>query len=832
MRYYLIVLALLCGSVGTSLSAQLEGKVELLADNQTYLVSVLPDFTLYPGASTTNNAQITVKVPTGGFVFDGITSITGTWNLQNSVIAPVEEPGFDYYSFNATGIVGIVYEAGVENQLFTFRNSGDCTGTLDIIDNATDPFMPPNSANVNVGNLITVLGLGPGNQYAGNFAGGAECPELLSLTATALDALVTCHGDSTSIEVSVQGGVAPYALQWTETATGASGSTTITAQNGSVSPAGFFAGDWQFVVNDSDNNSASTSRNVSEPAPITAASVVIQDADCDVSQDGSIALSIDGGTAPYTYAWSDGQTVNPAVDLNPGDFTVTVTDANGCTLETAPLTVGAINSLTVGGFSTTNASCDAAANGTATVTAENGSGPYTYLWSNGSTDQTATGLPPGDYSVTITDANGCTLDFNLPITISAAGSMSVALIGSDAPNCAGSADGALQVEATAGQAPYTYLWSSGHADSLATGLDEGTYSVTVTDAAGCTAVLQDLELISDGFLTVSAVAQAPFCFGDTDAMITLTTDGSAGPFTYQWAHSATADGPLLDDITSGTYFYTVTDATGVCNVSDSVVVSVPQRMVIETASTAPTCYGDEDGSLRVTAVQHATAPFLYSLDGINFGTEAEFGPLVGGFYTVHVEDVNGCRDAQEVLVNEPAEVQIELGDDITVDLGDSLTLYPAIGGMPTFYQWVSSDSLDCTDCPNPTWTPLNASLVTVTVRDSFGCTATDAVRIFVNRPESVFIPNAFSPDGDGRNDELNIYYGGDVAAVRDLVIFDRWGDRTFERTGLIPSADPNGNWRGWFRGKPAPAGVYVYRVTVEYVDGNTEVLQGDVTLMR
>ena len=834
MRYYLMVVALLCGMTATtmSLSAQIQGKVELLADNQTYLVSWLPDFTLYPGGSTTNNAQMTVKVPTGGFVFDGITSLTGNWTLQNSVIAPAEDPAHDYYGFTSSGIVGIVYEAGIENQMFTFRNSGTCTGTLDIIDNATDPFMPPNSQNVNVGNLVTILGLGPGNKYTGNFTSGAECPELLSLQAVAQSAVLDCHGDSTSIEVSVSGGVAPYALQWVETNTGTTGSTTIALQNGSVSVAGFFAGEWNFTVNDTDANTAQTARQVDEPDPITAATVLIGPADCDVSADGSIDVGVAGGNAPYTYLWSDGQTNNPATGLNPDSYNVTVTDDNGCTLIVEGITVTAENTLGIDGYESTAASCDAAANGTATALASGGTGPYNFLWSNGATGQSIGSLAPGQYTVTVIDDKGCSAAAPTPLVISASGDLALSLLGSDAPNCDGSADGSLQVTSSGGQAPYSYVWSGGQTDSLATGLNPGTYSVTVNDAAGCTATLDDLELVADGYINVSAVARAPFCFGDTDASITLTTDGSAGPFTYRWAHSATATGAVLDDITSGTYFYTVTDATGVCQVSDSVVIAVPQRMVIEAGSTSPTCTGDEDGSLSVSGVRFAAPPFLYSLDGVNFGPDSSFTNLPGGFYTVFVEDVNGCRDEQDVLVNEPAEVQVDLGEDMTIELGESLTLYPAVGGMPSSYRWTSTDTLDCYDCPHPTWSPLRASLVSVTVADSFGCSASDDLRIFIYRPESLFVPNAFSPDGDGRNDELVIFYGDDVVSVRDLVIFDRWGDRIFERPDAIPSADPNGQWRGWHRGKPAPPGVYVYQVTVEYIDGKTEVVGGNVTLLR
>ena len=908
MRTYLFLVAFLLGSALIPLRAQLEGKVELLADNQTYLVSVLPDFTLYPGGSTTNNAQITVKIPTGGFVFDGITSIAGNWTLANSVIAPAEEPTFDYYAFSAGGIVGIVYEAGVETQLFTFRNSGTCTGTLELIDNDTDPFMPPNSASVNIGNLMTVIGLGPGNKYSGNTGGGAECPELLMLETTATVATVACHGDSTSIGVSVQGGVAPYALSWVETTTNTTGATTIATQNGAVGITGFFAGEWEFTVNDADSNTASASRTIEQPDPITSADLLIQEASCDGSADGSIDLTVTGGTGPYDYQWSNGQTNNPATALAPADYAVTVTDASGCTLTIDGIGVGAINALSLASMDLLNASCDAAANGSAIVIPANGQAPFSYQWSNGSTDSVAVDLAPADYAVTITDANGCFLiadqltigsdnsfsfasahpvnagcdgatngsaavttaggrapylhtwsngstdslatglapgGYTVTVTdangcslvsevieVQASGDLSALLIGSDAPNCAESADGILQIQATGGMRPYTYAWTGGAADSIADQLNPGYYGVTVTDAGGCTTTLDSLLLEADGFLTVQATAQAPFCFGDTDAMVSLTTEGNAEPFSYRWAHSATAEGPVLDDITSGTYFYTVTDATGVCAVSDSVFVAAPQRMVIATESTPPTCFGDEDGRLRITEVRHAAPPFLYSLDGFNYAAEANFTGLPGGIYTVFVEDANGCRDALDVLVNEPVRLQIELGEDQTVDLGDDLTLYPAISGAPTTFAWSSTDTLDCDDCPHPTWQPMRPSLVSVTVRDSFGCTATDALRVFVHRPESLYVPSAFSPNGDGHNDAFNIYYGDDVASVRDLVIFDRWGDRVYERNERIPSADPSGNWDGWFRGSPAPAGVYVYRVSVTYIDGSSDTVTGDLTLLR
>ena len=834
MRHTLLLLAAFMLML-PSLSAQIEGKVELLPDNQTYRVSVLPSVTLYPPLSITNNAQITVKVPTGGFVFDGITSITGLWTLQNSVIAPVEDPDYDYYAFDAATMTNVIYESGTEVELFTFRNSGDCTGTLEIIDNATDPFMPPNSVSVNIGNLFSILGVGVGaNAYSGNYAVGlAECPEVLSFSVVPEVVTVDCNGETTSLQVSVTGGVASYDIEYGKVGDpSTNASTSIGTQNGSTPQLGnFTAGRWWFEVRDSDMNTARDSLDITEPLPLTLTNITLSDADCDVSADGSISLDVSGGTAPYTYLWSDGTTDPMAENLNPGNYDLTVTDAKNCSIKLNDLIIGAVNSLSFDGFDIQNASCGASADGSITPSVTGGTAPYTFLWNDGSTDQTITDLGAGIYAVTATDANGCEVSQN-DIPVTNAGTLSLSLVSMDPANCENSADGTLEVIAEGGQSPYTYSWSNGSTGASASTFNPGSYTASVTDALGCTALLGNLEVTMDGFIDVIATARDPFCFGDTDAEASLEVTGSAAPFTYQWAHSAGATGPVLTDITSGTYYFTVTDATGVCQVADSVTVGVPQRMSIETAIQSPTCFGDEDGTILITEVLNAALPVTTSLDGTNFGQEMEFSPLAGGNYTVYVEDANGCVDQKEVLLYEPVKLTVELGDDFLVQLGESYEFQPASTGTPTIWEWSSTDSLDCTDCPNPTITPFDAGLIRVTVMDSSGCTASDQVRLFVERPRNIYVPNAFSPNGDGRNDQFHVFYGDDVREVRDLVIYDRWGDQVFARPGAIPSADPSYGWDGWVRNQPAPSGVFVYSFQVEYIDGEVEQMEGDVTLMK
>ncbi|SFD39187.1 SprB repeat-containing protein, partial [Algibacter pectinivorans] len=206
---------------------------------------------------------------------------------------------------------------------------------------------------------------------------------------------------------------------------------------------------------------------------------------CNGGANGAATVTATGGTAPYTYAWSNGATTATITGVTAGTYNVTVTDANGCTSDTSvtitePTALVASASVT-SNYNGSQISCHAAADGEATAAGTGGTAPYTYSWNNGATTASITGVTEGVYTVTITDVNGCT--DNASITITEPTALSASIASQTNVTCNGVANGSATVTATGGTAsPYTYTWSNGATTASITGVTAGTYNVTVTDA--------------------------------------------------------------------------------------------------------------------------------------------------------------------------------------------------------------------------------------------------------------------------------------------------------------------------------------------------------------
>src|SRR5690606_34707027 len=230
-------------------------------------------------------------------------------------------------------------------------------------------------------------------------------------------------------------------------------------------------------VTDAKGCTETATATVTEPT-VLSASAVTTSVSCNGGSNGTVNLTVTGGTAPYTYVWSNTATTEDMIGLTAGTYDVTVTDAKGCTT-TASATVTEPTVLMASLSSQTNIACNGGTTGSATITVTGGTAPYTYTWSNGATTATITNVVAGTYNVTVTDANGCTDTASVTLTEPTA--LSASAIATNV-SCNGGSNGTVDLNVTGGTAPYTYVWSNTATTEDMVGLTAGTYDVTVTDA--------------------------------------------------------------------------------------------------------------------------------------------------------------------------------------------------------------------------------------------------------------------------------------------------------------------------------------------------------------
>jgi hypothetical protein len=316
---------------------------------------------------------------------------------------------------------------------------------------------------------------------------------------------------------------------------------------------------------------------------------------------------------------------------------------------------------------------------------------------------------------------------------------------------------------------------------------------------------------------------------------------SAGPtITYEWtAEDGSALGTGREAIVAAPGIYTliVTNHANGCKASDQAVVTLLDNAPagIEFEVDHPPCFGQENGQIRILGVTGGTSPFVFSIDGQTFFGAERFSNLAAGVYDLQVQDALGCEYSLPVYVEQGVDVQLELGDDLHIRLGETARLEALTNlapGQIASFEWnASDDSESCDGCFRWEVRPFQTTAYVATIVDENGCTAKDYMTVFVQNPKEVFIPNAISPNGDGVNDILMVFAGGDVALVKSMKVMTRWGEHVFEQRDFPPN-DPQFGWNGQFRGREFNSTVLVYVAEVEFIDGFSKVFMGDVTIVR
>ncbi len=463
-----------------------------------------------------------------------------------------------------------------------------------------------------------------------------------ALSATFTQAGGAC-GAADGGTVNVSGGTGPYRYTWDN------GQTAAAATGLGYGPA-------CVTVTDAAGCQQVFCFNVNAPLSVRVADASVL---CNLGCDAVLIAEVSGGTRPYTYLWSNG--FRGAINdmLLPGTYSVTVTDANGCTatttgrvLEPAPIRVT---------FTSAQPNCGAT-NGSITAQATGGTGPYSYSYGGGRTGATLSNIGAGSYTVTVTDANGCPGTGTVTLV---AGTLQVSLT-STSPACGAGATGTATAVVTGGTAPFTYLFSNNSTAATAANLAPGMYSVTVTDANGCTGTAT--TTISAGTsISATATAASELCNGANDGTATVLVSGGRAPFRYLWSNRATD--PTITNLAPGTYSVTVTDANGCAAVASVTVGSVARLFCTVTTLQPISAPGAADGILTA---QFSGGVMPYT---VTWSTSFVGQTLTGvspGTYTATIRDGNGCTTTCSATLSDPVTAALgKIGDFVWRDLNNN-----------------------------------------------------------------------------------------------------------------------------------------------------------------
>ena len=490
---------------------------------------------------------------------------------------------------------------------------------------------------------------------------------------------------------------------------------------------------------------------------------ILTNPSCNGLANGSISLNITNATPPISYLWSNGATSQNLNGLAAGVYCVTVTDANSITAsECYTLTQPpAINVSNV----SIQPSCNGSSNGSINITVSGGSGPYTFVWSNGSITEDISGITAGTYTVTVTDATSCTSSSTIILGQPAA--LNIAGV-STSPSCFGGANGSVNITVIGGTPAFVYSWSNGASTEDISGLSANNYSVTVTDANGCSAT-QTFSVTNPPQLTLSFMSVSPSCNGGSNGSINTTVVGGTAPFTFVWTGGLSGEDPI--NVEAGTYFVTATDANG-CTATGTVTVTEPQLLSLSTAVTDVTIPGGSNGSIDLT-VTGGTPGFIYIWS--NGATTQDISGIVSGTYCVTVTDANGCSSSICDFVDQPDSLAILYVVTNVQCFGDSTGEIDitVLGGTPPYtYLWnTGATTEDLTGVP--------AGSYSVTVTDQNGSGISDNVTINVTQSAQItFNPTVQSPTCNGGSDasiQLNIQN----AAIPFTVLWSTGATTTF-----------------------------------------------------
>jgi hypothetical protein len=497
---------------------------------------------------------------------------------------------------------------------------------------------------------------------------------------------------------------------------------------------GIPAGNYTVTITDANGCSFEASYTITQPTCLSSYFTKMN-VKCNGGSDGFARIFVSGGTTPYTYLWSTGATTVSIHGRTAGMYTVTVTDANGCTM-VKRVTIIQPTPIVIAN-NVNNVSCNGGANGAIATTVTGGSTPYTYLWSNGETGDGISGLTSGTYSVTVTDSSNCSK--SVTEVINNVSQVGLGAIYLTQPTCF-TADGEVEIVITGGTAPFYYLGSNGVTNVTFdrnvsfSGLGPGFFSIQVVDAGLCTFTTSTSLLTPKGMSIVSVDLKHSTCNNLSAVIGPIQVIGGTSPYTYSLTNSLGNTNSitiyqsnwLFDGLSADTYTLSITDA-GSCTFTSAYTINNTSLFDLTVSTTGTTC-NNNNGSVRLEITSGGTSPYVYEINGSRITTTLTsytFNNLSSGNYTASVTDKSFCKQTQLFTINNSSTTDFHLLGVDSFNKDGSVTAYITNGEPPFTLYW----SGDVGGQTGLTVSDLSAGEYTLRVVDSNGCSKTKRVSI-------------------------------------------------------------------------------------------------------
>ncbi|PHI20512.1 hypothetical protein CEQ90_07100 [Lewinellaceae bacterium SD302] len=692
--------------------------------------AVITDVSCFEGDDGSISTTVNASLPPLNFAWSNSSAMTDLDNLMAGTygLTITDDAGCPY---DTSFIVDEPQEFIIDSIILPNFCFGDSMASIEIVP-ITPGVYDGVWSNSDVGLQVDEL---PQGSYTVSVTNAAGCEQAYSFELTddnpalgtaLVDAEPTCGSANGSLALIPDGGVGPYTYDWG----GGQTDSLIT---------GLIAGVYTYTITDAVGCTLEGETMLGAALPLAVSSTVVEPT-CQDAQNGSISLSISGGTMPITVDWSNSATGALLDNLGGGDYSATVTDANGCTVERM-FTLTPTSELSIEAL-LTDAICFEGEDGSISTTVMASLPPLNYTWSNSSSMADLVDLSAGTYGLTITDAANCPYDTFFVIDEPALFEIDSLITGSA---CFGDNTASIQV-IPLDPGTYTAEWSTGDAGLTLAGIPSGDYDVTVTSDLGCE---QEYDFtVTDEFpaLQLGINAEDPTC-GFANGSISTTIAGGNAPYDFEWNSGQFTQN--LTNIPDGTYILTVTDDNGCTSQIDTVLAPYPE-LVIAPEQEEPLCAGDNTGSIALNP-DGGTMPYTFAWS--NTAMDPQVDELLAGTYTATVTDAEGCELVESFVISEPTALVVSETTQAPLCFGDLAQVnISASGGVGPY---TIDGDLGTAFVTNPP-----AGTYDYVVTDANGCTFNET--LVIEQPELLTgsILSTVDPELGVANGEISTQVGG------------------------------------------------------------------------